>query len=286
MDKFEGWQNTYIFVHTIVAVVTMSLHPFCGELWILFVVGAINGVTSGSINTGAVGKKIILNVTTAFIFADVAAGNLMCLTIWRGFNSGPYMHSIHFSFAAGSLLAPLLSTPFLAKSESAYGEEGATTNYTKTTDSATPESLIGIYYPIVGVISLLVALGYLHFTIEEVKAAKQKQEKKKQLKLIPDTSDGDSDEDNSGEEEEEKEGATVGTSSGGRPSWNVIGLICVLVPFFFVYVGTEVAIGNYLTSFAVNCDLHLSRVEGARLTAIYWATFALMRFLAIFAALK
>ena len=40
-------------------------------------------------------------------------GNVLCLDIWKGMNSGPYMHSIHFSFSVGAFIAPLMATPFL-----------------------------------------------------------------------------------------------------------------------------------------------------------------------------
>lgn len=65
----------------------------------------------------------------------------------------------------------------------------------------------------------------------------------------------------------------------------VIIVGCMAV-FFFLYVGAEVSLAIYLTPFAVECDLKLTKVEGARLTAIFWGCFALMRFVAIFAAMK
>ena len=54
--------------------------------------------------------------------------------------------------------------------------------------------------------------------------------------------------------------------------------------FFFIYVGTEVATGNLLTTFSVLCKLKLSRAIGAEVQAIFWGSFMLVRFIAIFAA--
>ena len=61
-----------------------------------------------------------------------------------------------------------------------------------------------------------------------------------------------------------------------------IALFCL---FCFSYVGIEGTYGTYLTAFSVHCRLHLSKAEGAYITAIYFGAFATMRFLAIFASI-
>ena len=48
-----------------------------------------------------------------------AGGNMFCIKIWSK-NSPPYMQALHFSFAIGAFLAPLLARPFLV-GESALG---------------------------------------------------------------------------------------------------------------------------------------------------------------------
>jgi hypothetical protein len=35
-------------------------------------------------------------------------GNVQLLDIWTGYDSGPYMHALHFVWAIGALLAPLI----------------------------------------------------------------------------------------------------------------------------------------------------------------------------------
>ena len=46
---------------------------------------------------------------------------MLCLDLWQGFDdSGPYMHSIHFSFKLGAFLAPILSI-FAETSVVAFG---------------------------------------------------------------------------------------------------------------------------------------------------------------------
>ena len=42
-------------------------------------------------------------------------GNVVCLDIWRGLDSGPAMHCIHFFFGVGAFIAPLAASPFLSR---------------------------------------------------------------------------------------------------------------------------------------------------------------------------
>ena len=56
--------------------------------------------------------------------------------------------------------------------------------------------------------------------------------------------------------------------------------------FYLLYVGMEMCFGLYISTFAVESQLHLSKSEGAFITAIFYGCFAATRFLAIFAAVK
>ena len=38
--------------------------------------------------------------------------NVLILDIWKGRESGPYMHALHFTLGIGTLLAPVLAGPF------------------------------------------------------------------------------------------------------------------------------------------------------------------------------
>lgn len=53
--------------------------------------------------------------------------------------------------------------------------------------------------------------------------------------------------------------------------------------FFLVQ---EVTYGLFIASFSVKSKLQLTKSEGAFITAIFWGSFAAMRFVAIFAAIK
>ena len=66
--------------------------PHLKYLWLFFATSTLLSFASGSLDAG---------------------GNVLILDCWQGGDAGPYMHSIHFSFALGAFLAPLLAVPFL-----------------------------------------------------------------------------------------------------------------------------------------------------------------------------
>eukprot|EP00094_Tigriopus_californicus_P012016 TCALIF_11610-PA protein Name:"Similar to naglt1 Sodium-dependent glucose transporter 1 (Danio rerio)" AED:0.75 eAED:0.77 QI:0/0.66/0.5/1/1/1/4/0/399 len=65
-----------------------------------------------------------------------------------------------------------------------------------------------------------------------------------------------------------------------------LSLVVLVGVFVFLYAGAEYSLANFLTTFAVECQLQLSKTQGAELTAIYWGAFAVMRLAAIFAAIR
>ena len=68
----------------------------------------------------------------------------------------------------------------------------------------------------------------------------------------------------------------------GLDLWTLLILIAL---FFFFYVGAEVSYGLYIATFAVECEQHLTKTQGAEITSIFWASFALMRFASIFTSI-
>uniref|UniRef100_A0A0C9RYB2 Putative sodium-dependent glucose transporter 1-like isoform 1 n=1 Tax=Amblyomma americanum TaxID=6943 RepID=A0A0C9RYB2_AMBAM len=66
--------------------------PFCAQLATLMACSAITGITMGFLDTG---------------------GNVWCLDLW-GRHSAPLMQALHFCFALGALVAPLIAEPFLS----------------------------------------------------------------------------------------------------------------------------------------------------------------------------
>ena len=72
--------------------VTFSLIPHVKFLWLYYAMSTVNSFVSGALDAG---------------------GNVLCLDTWQDDDAGPWMNSIHFSFAIGVFIAPLLSMPFL-----------------------------------------------------------------------------------------------------------------------------------------------------------------------------
>ena len=218
--------------------ITSTLIPFSPSLPLFFVLCAINGFVMGSLDTG---------------------GNVLCLDIWQGFDdSGPYMHSIHFSFGFGAFVSPLVAESFLKVNGLNESYQNVTTN-NQTTTQATNEIQNGmgldVLYPIIGTFAILVSLGYLVLAIKDSRISS-------------------------------KSNPYTKLTNDRKSSPNNSVIIALVLVFLFLYVGMEVMYGTYLATFAVESKLHLSRQVGARITAIFWGAFASMRFLAIFASVK
>ena len=64
-------------------------------------------------------------------------------------------------------------------------------------------------------------------------------------------------------------------------TWTLLILVAL---FFFFYVGAEVSFGTYILTFAVECDMKLTKTTGAEITSLFWGSFAFMRFASIFTA--
>ncbi len=182
-------------------------------------------------------------------------GNLLVLSLFRGEqeDASPYMHAIHFCYAAGALLAPLISAPFLQS----RNDGQINTNSTKMEDAfKTERGHIGIPFLVTGVAAFFTSLGFIYYS----KKLKIKQD----FKMLNDA----------GEEQEQHN-----AKESSNCSMNVtVALFCL---FSFLYVGAEFNYGAYATAFGVNSHLGLSKAEGAMAAAAYWAGFTIMRLLAV-----
>ena len=69
--------------------------PWCRHLWMLIVSSSLIGIGGGFLDTGA---------------------SVLCLELW-GRDSGPYMQAMHFTFALGGSVAPLLVQAFIGNTE-------------------------------------------------------------------------------------------------------------------------------------------------------------------------
>ncbi|EGW10120.1 Sodium-dependent glucose transporter 1A [Cricetulus griseus] len=169
------------------------------------------------------------------------------------------MQALHFSFALGAFLAPLLA-------KLAWGTSASTQNHTEpdfdllmlngsseaTSDSlfAVPEDMNLLWaYASIGTYVLVVSVFL--FGLFCKKSSRQ-------------------------------EKATVSAQEARRAKYHW-ALLCLLFIFFFFYVGAEVTYGSYVFSFATT-HVGMKESEAAGLNSIFWGTFAACRGLAIFFA--
>ena len=122
--------------------------PYCPNVKLLYAVSFLTGIGTGMINSGCI---------------------LLIVEIWKA-ASGPYMHALHFAYAFGTSIAPLLAKPFLLSNvgtvglevyENSTDQHNTTKNYFSTTTSETIDGTywnIKTLYAIVGTYNLLAVL--------------------------------------------------------------------------------------------------------------------------------
>ena len=92
LDSFKKHQMMILFFLAFVHGLTIMSFPHLKYILIYYIMGSIKGIVSNSLRTG---------------------GNALCLNTWSEDKAGPWLHSIHFSYAIGVSLAPLVAIPFL-----------------------------------------------------------------------------------------------------------------------------------------------------------------------------
>ena len=234
LDKYLKYRFFILFAYTFIVGITNALLPHLSSIWLFFAVSSISSFASGSLDTG---------------------GNVLVLDCWKHGDSGPYLHSIHFSFALGSFLAPILAIPFLSESSNITTPTNAS-EAQELDQMDTVDTKITTLFPLLGVSIIIISTGYLVAGMTTIK-----------LK----STNNQAPEKPSGSDE-----------SYGLHLWILMVLIAL---FFFFYVGAEVSYGLYIATFAVECDQNLSKTQGAEITSIFWACFAIMRFASIFTSI-
>ena len=189
------------------------------------------------------------------------------------------MHSIHFAFAIGCFIAPVVAEPFLSNTNlpeettnlSSFQSTNLTVNTTNDTYSKEYSDISGmkILYPIVGVIIICTSIGYLIYGCRECKHLHQTMETATEVKSS-----------NMTKTEQENH------VKDKRNEVLKLCLVLLLIAFIFLYVGMEVMYGTFVATFSVKSELSLSRREGAKINAIFWGSFAAMRFAAILISIK
>ncbi|XP_038955080.1 major facilitator superfamily domain containing 4B isoform X1 [Rattus norvegicus] len=231
--------NHFLLLGMSLSATTVGLYlmPFCKIAALLIVLMSVFGVSMGILDTG---------------------GNVLILDLW-GDKGAPHMQALHFSFALGAFLAPLLA-------KLAWGTTASAQNHTESdfislmlnrtseaaTDSvfAVPDDMNLLWtYASIGTYVLVVSVFL--FALFCKKRSRQKK--------------------------------SSASAQGTRRAKYHRALLCLLFLFFFFYVGAEVTYGSYVFSFATT-HVGMEESEAAGLNSIFWGTFAACRGLAIFFA--
>ncbi|XP_004372560.3 LOW QUALITY PROTEIN: sodium-dependent glucose transporter 1 [Trichechus manatus latirostris] len=232
--------NKFLLLGLSMLATTVGLYlvPFCKRTILLIVMMSVFGASIGVVDIG---------------------GNVLMLAIW-GDKGAPHMQALHFSFALGAFLAPLLAKVALSTTVSAENHtETDFNNHSALNQSseADSESIFGVpdnknllwAYIVTGTYIFVVSIFLFALFLKK-----------------------------SSRREKEKEFA----QTSRRAKYHKI-LLCLLFMFFFFYVGAEVTYGSYVFSFATT-HVGMKESEAAGLNSIFWGTFAACRGLAIFFA--
>ena len=207
------------------------------------------------------------------------AGNAWLLELWEDKVNVP-MQGMHFAFAIGMTIAPLIATPFLSKDiRKAPKFDNSTLNELNMTSGehvdcieGKTESHIAIPYAITAAALMFsgVLLFFVSLTVPYTQQSRRSSTSdKKQLDMEASESSSSSDE----------------ISSGSRylhPKYLII-LSSLILCFF---TGVEINSFSFLPDFAVYSKLNLSKKTGALMTSVLSGSFALFRGLNIIVATK
>ncbi|NXP64083.1 MFS4B protein, partial [Chloropsis cyanopogon] len=214
--------------------------PWCNQSLLLTILMSVIGGAMGILDTGY---------------------NVLALYTW-GSEAGPHLQALHFSFAAGAFLAPIVAQMDLRGSESEELARAETTNQsvlksvpTASATSTTPapngrhnEDFLWSYV-IIGTYILFVSIFFFALYSKSSSATDKSKPSEQKNRLA-------------------------------KYHWPLVGLLFV---FFLFYVGAEVTYGSYVFTYA-KVFAEMTEREAAALNSVFWGTFAVCRGAAIFGA--
>ena len=238
LDYFQPSVN-YIFLagtFFIKSLMTLLL-PYCPNLLMMQGAEFIFGVCHGG-------------------FHSVA--NQLLLSIWTGSgrNISPYMYTLHFSYAIGALVTPIISKPFL-RSELDSTVNSTMFDLTELELGNFQIWTVKTLYPLIFIIMIVPVPFFIYYFV---------QEKNKELLVEKST-----EEELKCQEQEEDFLSRKKT----------ILLMIFASQFYFTMAGIELGFRSFTPVFCVNSALGLTRNEGADVLAILYVTFAAGRGLLI-----
>ncbi|XP_048348612.1 sodium-dependent glucose transporter 1 [Sphaerodactylus townsendi] len=208
--------------------------PWCKKALLLTAMMSVIGFAMGVLDTG---------------------GNVLALATWKE-EAGPHMQALHFSFALGAFVAPILAKMALGGFATDPEVHLNSSAGNQTSFSPNSDDLLGLKlhsnmnfmwtYVVIGSYLLLVALIFLVLYLKKSHVrdrTKLSMQKCQTLKYHN-------------------------------------ALIILLSIFFFFYVGAEVTYGSYIFTYG-KTFIHMKESEAAGLNSLFWGSFAVCRGLAI-----
>jgi len=194
----------------------------------------------------------------------VSGGNVLLLNTW-GKKSRPYMQALHFVFAFGAFVAPLIVQPFLQNmGPLRINVSEATTNETEFINTTTyhvvnitncsiynaSESTMPVTwaYWISSLPLAITAVGFIAFVL--IKACSLQDAQSQQ--------------------------EDAAKSNQGSLVYRLV-ILSLFSIFLLLYVGLEIAYGGYIFTFGVKSIPSMSEDDAAFLTSAFWGSFALAR---------
>ncbi|NXG00144.1 MFS4B protein, partial [Sakesphorus luctuosus] len=235
--------NACLLLALSMVATTVGLYgiPWCKDSVLLTVLMSVIGGSMGVLDTG---------------------GNVLALNTW-GAEAGPHMQALHFSFAVGAFVAPILAKMALGGSETKEIPVAEKTNQSdlKSVPTASAASAVPPLqdHPEEDFLWSYVVIGTYLFLVS--------------LFLFVLYSKGSSDRD-------DKSTTSLQKGKLAKHHWALIGL---LFTFFLFYVGAEVTYGSYVFTYAI-VFAEMKENEAAALNSVFWGTFATCRGVAIFGA--
>ena len=236
LDKLKQHRFLILFAFALIHGITTFCIPFVKYLGLYYMNGVVKGFVGAALGTG---------------------GNALCLDTWSKEEVGPWMHSIHFSYAIGAFVGPLIAMPFLGHKSSNSTESTLSQNATFIEDEEN-DAQITTLYALVGSIAIICSFGYL------VIATKAKNFK------------------TSNASRSKNDMADVDEKYNCK-HWMLIILMGL---FYFFYVGSDCVHFHYLAVFSVLSSLGIDKQGGAKVSAIFTSSFAISRFCGIFSSMK
>ncbi|KAK3603651.1 hypothetical protein CHS0354_017367 [Potamilus streckersoni] len=255
-DKFN--RLLVLFLMVMGMSLAGGIAPWCSLFPLMVTMRAISGACVGGLDAGA---------------------NAMISAIW-GVDGRPYMQTLHFAYAFGGIISPLITEPFLAPKRSLYemakeslnGTENisfANISYTSVLPSCSNstnctiitdleywgETKVQYAYMISTIIGILSAISFLVSYLQRNSESRTKEQ-----------------------QEAHEDSRRISTQISNLQK---IGVVILLMLLFHVYGAVEDTFASYLMTFSL-LHLNWTKLKGSLATTVYWASFGFGRFSGIF----